>query len=330
MLLKLILVLLFNQFRAALIKREKTSFNFTDLYGSEYGTKSKGYTWIGSIPLSEADYDSESPANTYRGTLTDDGDAITVKSLCEDSYSETYCKVEKNGEYRTAEKVLFKRSELSDENKLLIEGSSRFELSADMDIIAFRVNYEKQWRHSYKSSYVLFKTKYFGTESAQEYIDTVEDVWFFSFEPRPIGLRVTDGERRKFVYVEQDNNLYYGKVEQDGKTTRKPMPNGDDATADNGILNGVPDWVYEEEMLSSRSATWWSPNGDNVVFVKFNTSMETNVDFDYYGSSADQRKRADDFTIKSMDDRYPRKQSIPYSKPGGQIASYQVYFCNLD
>ena len=60
------------------------------------------------------------------------------------------------------------------------------------------------------------------------------------------------------------------------------MPNGNDATILNGILNGVPDWVYEEEMLSSRGATWWSPNGDNVVFLKFDTSMEENVEYDYY------------------------------------------------
>ena len=51
----------------------------------------------------------------------------------------------------------------------------------------------------------------------------------------------------------------------------REMPFGADATPENGILNGVPDWVYEEEMISSRSAAWWSPNGDNVIFVKFNT-----------------------------------------------------------
>ena len=56
--------------------------------------------------------------------------------------------------------------------------------------------------------------------------------------------------------------------------------------------------------------------------------MEQNVEFDYYGRSMDQRARADDFIIKSMEDRYPRKQSIPYSKPGGKIASYKVFFCS--
>ena len=84
---------------------------------------------------------------------------------------------------------------------------------------------------------------------------------------------------------------------------KQKMPNGDDATATNGILNGIPDWVYEEEMLSSRSATWWSPNGDNVVFLKFDTSQEQNVEYDYYGPSTDQRGRADDFTVESKDDQ---------------------------
>ena len=105
------------------------------------------------------------------------------------------------------------------------------------------------------------------------------------------------------------------------------MPNGNDATVINGILNGIPDWVYEEEMLSSRSATWWSPNGDNVVFLKFDTSMEENVEYDYYGPSTDQRGRADDFVVKNKDDQYPHKETIPYSKPGGAIATFKIMFC---
>ena len=105
------------------------------------------------------------------------------------------------------------------------------------------------------------------------------------------------------------------------------MPNGNDATIINGILNGVPDWVYEEEMLSSRGATWWSPNGDNVVFLKFDTSMEENVEYDYYGPSTDQRGRADDFVVKNKGDQYPHKETIPYSKPGGAIATFKIMFC---
>ena len=130
-----------------------------------------------------------------------------------------------------------------------------------MDIIAFRINYEKQWRHSYKSSYVLFKTKYFESstriDSDQTHIDDIEDVWFFSFEPRPSGLSINEKPRRKFVYVTESNNLFYGNVGGDGKTNIKEMPNGNDATPENGILNGVPDWVYEEEMLSFRAFPYY-------------------------------------------------------------------------
>ena len=41
-------------------------------------------------------------------------------------------------------------------------------------------------------------------------------------------------------------------------------------TEDGGedILNGIPDWVYEEEMLGSKSASWFAPNGMYLIYLK--------------------------------------------------------------
>ena len=141
-------------------------------------------------------------------------------------------------------------------------------------------------------------------------------------------MDINDGSRRKFLYVDENKNIFSGEVGLDAKMTSSVLQLGDDATAENGIYNGVPDWVYEEEMLASRSAAWWSPNGDNIVFVKFNTKNETNVEYNYYAQSSDQAGRADDFVLSDNNDRYPQVERIPYSKPGGEIASYQVVFCS--
>ena len=85
--------------------------------------------------------------------------------------------------------------------KIRIEKSTSFDLSGDLEIIAFRVDYEKRWRHSYKATYVLYTTKYFydadgGDE--QKYLGEIENVWLFSFEPQPAGLRYVP---HKFVCV---------------------------------------------------------------------------------------------------------------------------------
>lgn len=64
-----------------------------------------------------------------------------------------------------------------------------------------------------------------------------------------------------FVY---DNNIYYKKSPEadEIKITK-------DGTIKDGIYNGVPDWVYEEEIFSSNSALWFSPNGKKLAFMRF-------------------------------------------------------------
>lgn len=319
-------------------RADKTSFNFTNLYSSEFNHKSKSFRFASSVPLyTQKDHDDMiemiNPRNTYRGALFNDGKIIKIQSLCDHEFGTNCENLTPSLEYQTRTKIIFDLDNLDPADKLHLKDNSisSYYLSPNMDLVAFRIDYEKRWRHSYKASYVIYSTKYFADfevgKNKETYIDTIKDVWFFEFEHAPIGLRRNEEPRRKFVFVDQTNNLWHGNVNQQRVLKVDQMPNGNDATTLNGILNGVPDWVYEEEMLSSRGATWWSPNGDNVVFLKFDTSMEENVEYDYYGPSTDQRGRADDFVVKNKGDQYPHKETIPYSKPGGAIASFKIMFC---
>lgn len=40
------------------------------------------------------------------------------------------------------------------------------------------------------------------------------------------------------------------------------------------LFHGVPDWVYEEEVLSGASALWWSPQSSHIAYLALD---ETNV-----------------------------------------------------
>ncbi|GAA6065765.1 dipeptidyl peptidase 4, partial [Tachysurus ichikawai] len=63
------------------------------------------------------------------------------------------------------------------------------------------------------------------------------------------------------------------------------------------ILNGIPDWVYEEEMFSSNHAMWWSPSGRFLAFAQFNDSDVHLIEYSWYGQG-----------------QYPETVSIPYPK----------------
>uniref|UniRef100_A0A8C9TW55 Dipeptidyl peptidase 4-like n=1 Tax=Scleropages formosus TaxID=113540 RepID=A0A8C9TW55_SCLFO len=76
----------------------------------------------------------------------------------------------------------------------------------------------------------------------------------------------------------------------------------------NAILNGIPDWVYEEEMFSSHGAMWWSPNGTFLAYAEFNDTQVQNIEFSWYGTG-----------------QYPETVVIPYPKAGATNPKVKLF-----
>uniref|UniRef100_A0A452H3Q2 Uncharacterized protein n=1 Tax=Gopherus agassizii TaxID=38772 RepID=A0A452H3Q2_9SAUR len=105
----------------------------------------------------------------------------------------------------------------------------------------------------------------------------------------------------KLAYVYQ-NNIYLKQYPEDRSI--KITSNG----KENVIFNGIPDWVYEEEMLAVKYALWWSPNGKFIAYVEFNDTDIPIIEYSYYG-----------------EDQYPRKITIPYPKAGAKNPTVRVF-----
>lgn len=77
--------------------------------------------------------------------------------------------------------------------------------------------------------------------------------------------RAPVGHRLSYV---KDNNLhvYWLDAGEAQNVTRDGLRNH--------VINGVCDWVYEEEVLGTTTASWWSPDGKYLSFLRFE---ETNV-----------------------------------------------------
>jgi len=68
------------------------------------------------------------------------------------------------------------------------------------------------------------------------------------------------------IYVDIDNNIWYrpSVVSQDVKLSDK----GEQSK----IYNGIPDWVFEEEVFEDNKALWWSPDATKIVWGSFDDS----------------------------------------------------------
>ncbi|KAI8625928.1 dipeptidyl peptidase IV N-terminal region-domain-containing protein [Xylariaceae sp. FL1651] len=127
-------------------------------------------------------------------------------------------------------------------------------IRSDLSEVLFATNYTKQYRHSYFADYSVLDVE---TGKLTPLVDNqVGDIQYAEFAPA--------GDAIAFV---RDNNLF---LSLNGTTTQIT----DDGSPD--MFNGVPDWVYEEEIFGSRSAIWFSPDGQKLAYLSFNeTGVET-------------------------------------------------------
>ena len=111
---------------------------------------------------------------------------------------------------------------------------------------------ERNWRHSYTGNYWLFDVE---TQTG-EALDT-------GMPDSRIQLAKWSPNSDAVAFV-RDNNLFLRNVV---KSEKSPIIR--QVTLDGGpeLFNGVPDWVYEEEVLSGNTATWWSPDGKYIAFL---------------------------------------------------------------
>ncbi|KND91862.1 putative dipeptidyl peptidase 4 [Tolypocladium ophioglossoides CBS 100239] len=124
--------------------------------------------------------------------------------------------------------------------KLLPEDMREYWIRHDQRALLIASNATKQYRHSYFSDYFIL------------------DIQSGKTAPLYAALAPT-GNSIAFV---RGNNLFLR--DGDAKIHQITTDGGPD------MFNGVPDWVYEEEILSDRSALWFSPDAKYVAFLSFN------------------------------------------------------------
>ncbi len=159
--------------------------------------------------------------------------------------------------------------------------------------ILLRSNTEQVYRHSVIADYWVYTLATRKTERLFE----GDSVQFAAFS--------ADGNKVAFVVR---NNLFYKDLVS-GKTVQ--------ITTDgkkNAIINGLPDWLYEEEFSppdgDGMVATAWSPDGSKLAFIRFDESAVPLYPLTWYTGEA-----------------YPVQTEYKYPKVGAPNSrvSVQVY-----
>lgn len=102
----------------------------------------------------------------------------------------------------------------------------------------------------------------------------------------------TNGTSIAFVH---NNDIYYKpKIHKDlvCRITASGRPD---------IFNGIPDWLYETEILKTDHTLWFSPDGQYLLYVTFNDTKVGEYRYPWYDSRNPKIK-------------YPEIRSIKYPK----------------
>ncbi|OAD60840.1 Venom dipeptidyl peptidase 4 [Eufriesea mexicana] len=142
------------------------------------------------------------------------------------------------------------------------------------------------------------------------------------FHSRRTYMKIANGERiplykwsptrNALIYV-HENDIYYQVFSEGGSIIRITNTGVLDA-----VYNGVPDWVYEEEVLASASALWFSPDGRHLAFATFNDTSVKEMVIPMYGEPG------------NMKDQYPKEMKIKYPKAGSPNPEVSVSVIDLD
>lgn len=174
-----------------------------------------------------------------------------------------------------------------------------YEKSADGKYLLLAKNYQKHFRYSFLAQYDIYNinTKNFSNVSINN-----EHVFLNMAQWAPVG---------NGLILNYDRNLYYKKSAVDTEIAITTNANGI-------FLNGIPDWVYEEEVFSSNVATWFNPSGNQIAFIQFDDSPTHTINFPYYGEAGDLRFQ------------YPLHQEIAYPKAGSSNPRVVLFIADLE
>ncbi|WP_396146943.1 S9 family peptidase [Flavobacterium sp.] len=171
----------------------------------------------------------------------------------------------------------------------LADGIDSYTFSNDEKQILIANNSNPIFRHSFTADYYLYNL------TSKELTKILERVQEPTFSP--------DGKKIAFA---RENNLYIYDIAS--KETTQVTTDG----KKNAIINGITDWVYEEEFAFVRAFDW-SADSKKLAYIRFDESDVPEFSMNIYKK-----------------DLYPTVETFKYPKAGEKNAVVSLHIYNLE
>ncbi|XP_059485201.1 inactive dipeptidyl peptidase 10-like isoform X3 [Neocloeon triangulifer] len=178
-----------------------------------------------------------------------------------------------------------------------------FSVSSDLNYVLLVSDVKKVYRYSTEARYSIYEVtteNHFPLKSEEDGENEHPHLQQVQWSPR--------GNALAFVYK---NDVFFRPAANNADTVRVS------SSGQPGVVfNGVPDWLYEEEILKSARAFWFSKDGAMLLFATFNDTAVGEMQFSWYGGLAEKLP-------------YPKMKSLRYPKAGTANPEVSLYVADL-
>lgn len=188
-------------------------------------------------------------------------------------------------DYATLKKVAT-LIDTKDHKNLMIDS---YTFNSKENMILLACDSDQIFRHSFVADYYLYD------------ISSKQLTKLFDFKVQEPTFS-PDGNQLAYA---KDNNLFIYNLQT--KTAKQITTDG----KKNAIINGITDWVYEEEFAFVKAFDW-NASSDKIAFIRFDESEVPEFSMDIYGKSL-----------------YPTQQVFKYPKAGEKNALVSLHIYDL-
>uniref|UniRef100_A0A1A8KGB0 Dipeptidyl-peptidase 10 (Non-functional) n=1 Tax=Nothobranchius kuhntae TaxID=321403 RepID=A0A1A8KGB0_NOTKU len=173
--------------------------------------------------------------------------------------------------------------------------STKFQVSADKSFVLLAYNIRPVFSQSFTASFAIYNVANGELLELNPPEGKGSELQYASWGPQ--------GNQLAFVF---DGEIYY----KPGVMSKPLRLTSTDR--DQKMVNGLSDWIYEEEVLLTYAAHWWSNDGARLAYLCINNSATPGMEIPHF-----------------LGGLYPSNMLFPYPKAGSSIPSVSLFVVNL-